>query len=495
MNLRVAVRFVRPFAKVAPMITNSPASILRLVCTLGAVAAVALAGIALAPTPASAAPPAIYNFTPDGVRSFGNAVNDAGQVAGTFAARAFRYDFTPGGGGVMYDLTQGAFDESSGYGINNAGQVAGEGFSYSGGIYFAFRYIGTPGIDGVRHDLGSLNAFGGGAIAYGINNAGQVTGRTNITGSTFPPAFHAFLYDGIPGADGRMHDLGTLGGTSSYGRSINAAGQVSGYSQITGNTAEHAFRYDGMPGSGGVMRDLGTLGGSNSYGSGINDAGQVVGNSQLTGDTARHAFLFTGTPGAGGVMHDLGTLGGTGSGASAVNDAGQVVGASQITGDTASHAFLYTGTPGAGGQMIDLDDWLDANIPTEGAKWTLAGEGGGASDISNTGWITGTGVYDPDGPGGTAADFRAYLLDASSLLLPDLPGDFNFDGMVNAADYTVWRDGLGTTYSQDDYDDWRAHFGQSLGAGSGAAPAVPEPATCLLGVLALGWCLTRRQRR
>jgi hypothetical protein len=62
--------------------------------------------------------------------------------------------------------------------------------------------------------------------------------------------------------------------------------------------------------------------------------------------------------------------------------------------------------------MIDLDEWLDANNPGEGAKWTLR-EGSG---ISNTGWITGTGLYDPDGPGGIAAADRAYLLDASSIV-------------------------------------------------------------------------------
>ena len=39
-----------------------------------------------------------------------------------------------------------------------------------------------------------------------------------------------------------------------------------------------------------------------------------------------------------------------------------------------------------------------------------------------------------------------------------LPGDFNGDGAVDAADYVVWRMGLGTTYSQADYDVWRAQL-------------------------------------
>jgi len=74
------------------------------------------------------------------------------------------------------------------------------------------------------------------------------------------------------------------------------------------------------------------------------------------------------------------------------------------------------------------------------------------------------------------------------VLAPRLPGDFNGDNVVNAADYTVWRNGLGSTYTLDDYDDWKTHFGETLpGGGSAAAASVPEPATwllCLGGLLA-----------
>jgi MYXO-CTERM domain-containing protein len=295
-------------------------------------------------------------------------------------------------------------------GINNAGQVAGYSAFSGGFLTQAFRYEGAPDSGGFMYNLGALNDSNGSSIGSGINDAGQVTGSSNIAGPH--SASHAFRYDDAPGF---MRDLGTLGGSNSYGRGINNAGQVAGTSE-TGSSTQHAFLYTGTPGAGGVMRDLGTLGGSNSYGNGINEAGLVAGWSQITGNTAYHAFLYTGTPGAGGVMRDLGTLGGKDSQAFAINDAGQLVGTSQITGNTADHAFLYTGTPGAGGQMIDLDAWLDANLPTEGANWTLAGPGAGPSDISNTGWITGTAIYDPDGPGGVAEEFRAYLLDASSLV-------------------------------------------------------------------------------
>ena len=73
------------------------------------------------------------------------------------------------------------------------------------------------------------------------------------------------------------------------------------------------------------------------------------------------------------------------------------------------------------------------------------------------------------------------------------PGDFNQNGTVDAADYVVWCRGLGTTYTQADYDVWRANFGQTIGSGgtlpsAESLPAIPEPSTALVvfvGSLAL----------
>ncbi len=67
-------------------------------------------------------------------------------------------------------------------------------------------------------------------------------------------------------------------------------------------------------------------------------------------------------------------------------------------------------------------------------------------------------------------------------------GDYNHDGMVDAADYVIWRK---TDGSQQGYDTWRLHFGEAVASGSGGAAnaAVPEPITfVLLMIAAAGWC-------
>lgn len=83
-----------------------------------------------------------------------------------------------------------------------------------------------------------------------------------------------------------------------------------------------------------------------------------------------------------------------------------------------------------------------------------------------------------------------------------LPGDFNHNGTVDAADYTVWRnEGLGP----EKYTEWKTHFGQSSGnqssgAGQGAGVAsavVQEPVSLVLmaSILACGACVFGRITR
>ncbi len=85
-----------------------------------------------------------------------------------------------------------------------------------------------------------------------------------------------------------------------------------------------------------------------------------------------------------------------------------------------------------------------------------------------------------------------------------LPGDYNNNGTVDAADYVLWRkyNNTSTTLPNDstpgtdpsDYEVWRTHFGQPPGSGSGATAnsAVPEPGTLvLLTFAAVVRCLRR----
>ncbi len=60
-------------------------------------------------------------------------------------------------------------------------------------------------------------------------------------------------------------------------------------------------------------------------------------------------------------------------------------------------------------------------------------------------------------------------------------GDYNDDGTVDAADYTVWQDNGG---DQVDYLLWKTNF-EALATGSESTAAVPEPTTLLLALLAL----------
>lgn len=77
----------------------------------------------------------------------------------------------------------------------------------------------------------------------------------------------------------------------------------------------------------------------------------------------------------------------------------------------------------------------------------------------------------------------------------DLDGDFNGDGTVDAADYTVWRDGGSpNANSQADYDLWVANYGATSGTSAGLA--VPEPSSAaLLGLLVGAGTLGAKRQR
>ncbi|WP_197527678.1 retropepsin-like aspartic protease [Posidoniimonas polymericola] len=72
-----------------------------------------------------------------------------------------------------------------------------------------------------------------------------------------------------------------------------------------------------------------------------------------------------------------------------------------------------------------------------------------------------------------------------------LQGDFNSDGVVDAADYSVWRSGFGTNYDEADLGYWRANYGATLASSGGAAP---EPTAIAMLALAGLLGLSRASR-
>lgn len=131
------------------------------------------------------------------------------------------------------------------------------------------------------------------------------------------------------------------------------------------------------------------------------------------------------------------------------------------------------GVPTAGGAKVWWDGALVYDAPVDSGGSVNAG--GYVEFGSGTYWQVNAGtVVDFDWVGfGDASD------------VPDvvgLPGDFNRDFVVDAADYVVWRKNGG---SQLEYNTWKTHFGRAVdpfGAGRGAG-MVPEPAAILLFVL------------
>jgi probable HAF family extracellular repeat protein len=320
--------------------------------------------------------------------------------------------------GILTDLgTLPGGYSSTGFWVNDRGLIMG--LSQNGlidpitGLPEAIAVLWEK--DGEIIDLGTL----GGSFSFGnaMNNRGQVVG---LALNTVPDQYsmvglgtetHAFIWQ-----NGHMEDLGTLGGPDSWAAAVNERGQVAGwaFTNSTPNPVTNIPTQDPFLWQDGTMIDLGTLGGTEgvvasfteSGGRAINNRGQVVGTSNLAGDLTHHPFLWNQ-----GSLTDLGTLGGDNGEASFINDAGAVVGWADVPGSQSHHAFLWER-----GVMTDLG--------------VLAGQPcSRAIDVNSKGQtIVDTGICGVGGGPGALWE-NGTLYDLNTLIPPDsgvTVGDVNF---------------------------------------------------------------------
>ena len=259
----------------------------------------------LAGAAAASAQPGAYTYTkvnvPGSVFTEASAINNAGQVAGTYQ------DTTGRTHGFLYNGTTYTNIDYPGsnynyvFGINAAGQLVG-GYSVSNpfGPYHGFIYH-----NGVFTEFDYPNRETDGR---GINNLGQIVGIYN---QGYGTPDHGFYKDGDS-----YTSLDYPGATKTYTFGINDGGVV------TGTWVDALNRLRGYWYFGGVYTLLNYPGASQTYIGGINNTNAMTGWS-LQG-TLKTSFVLSGL--ASFRSFTVPFAGATATQARAINDGNQVVG-------------------------------------------------------------------------------------------------------------------------------------------------------------------------
>ena len=329
-----------------------------------------------------------------------HAVNDLGQVAGTALTGAFRLD------GTLKE-----WDGYAAYGLNEAGQIAGNKqlknpyrptpVPLDPAVYTPNNWdnLGVATVysrgtrQGVYADLYTLTDINDNGFGIGVWRRYGLSGSSSILTT---PGFDAVTHLPVP-----------YGGTAA---AINNQDMIVGTTGGSSSTNEyaHGYLYDYDNDN---LIDLGTLnGGLTSSAADINELNQVVGTSWLgtqlasaSDPTQYHAFLWED-----GQMTDLNALIPADSGwiltaATAINDNGDIVGTGLLDGEV--HGFLLsnaqsptspTGTSQAGQPPVAIAsaDVTAGKVPLT-VNFSAADSYDPDGQISGYQWDFGDGVTGP----------------------------------------------------------------------------------------------------
>jgi hypothetical protein len=314
------------------------------------------------------------------VPSIVRAVNDAGAVAGdspkTLDGSKFPAVRWEAGGSAPTELDSGIYANGAGWDISGRGDVSGFLVTKT----FSFNLVSAARWDAggtTATLLPSLNAsLMSPSMARSINERGEMAG---VSG-------YAVRWSADGRTVTRLPSFKT-GNAATDAFGINNAGDVVGSSSDSSTAgATLWFADQNTPVALPNLSDT-TLTSKNSVAYAINDSRQIAGTIKLYSgfDLVDTRSVRWAAGGAG--VTDLGS-----GSASSINGAGDVVGRS------AAGAMLWAGDGTAG---VNLNDLI---APDSG--WVLRD----ASDISDTGIIVGSGLYDPDGAGPRVASNALYRL-------------------------------------------------------------------------------------
>ncbi len=320
-------------------------------------------------------------------------------------------------------------------------------------------------------NAGKINLQGGAAeFSQALTNAngGLITGRgTLVTGGT------------------GLNNLGSIalsaGITDVFGDVVHNTGNAAIGLQVSGN-ADVTF-WDDVTNTSGLFRV--SAGSSATFfgtyaGGGITGTGSTYFEADVTPGFSPAAITLGGDVNFGAAAKLVMELAGTNVGSEYDRI---TVGGQLALGGVLTISLLDDFEP-AGGNSFDILDWQ-----------TLSGT---FSDIELP-ELDGDLTWDTD---------DLYTSGVLSVVAPGIPGDYNDNGTVDAADYVMWRKFNNTettlpndsTLGTDDSDHmvWRSNFGNTQqGSGSGinaGGSLVPEPTSLAMLILALGAIAGRRRR-